>query len=176
MNEDQPLSFAELIGKVERITQKPQHHYKDALKSKQLLKTAFNNRQQRHIQAQHTRQFQRPIGLHTLSLNLDNLPAPQFNALKNKHLNPHQIIDLHGIFVNDALRLLNDKLSERKNHRLQYWLIIHGKGNRSPSYDKAPLKNAVLDLLLHHPAVGAIHSMTDSDNRSGGVMIIVHRK
>ena len=80
-------------------------------------------------------------------------------------------IDLHGFFVDEALRYLGDMLDERRNRRAECWVIVHGKGRNSPHYDRAPLKQAVLDLLLRHPAVNALATIIDSDGYSGAVSV-----
>ena len=78
---------------------------------------------------------------------------------------------LHGFFVDEALRYLGDMLDERRNRRAECWVIVHGKGRNSPHYDRAPLKQAVLDLLLRHPAVNALATIIDSDGYSGAVSV-----
>jgi len=62
-------------------------------------------------------------------------------------------------------------LLKRKNRRAECWVIVHGKGRNSPHYDRAPLKQAVLDLLLRHPAVNALATIIDSDGYSGAVSV-----
>ena len=109
----------------------------------------------------------------TLSVNLAHIPDIRFRALGAGRLPLAREIDLHGFFVDEALRYLGDMLDERQNRREECWLVVHGKGRNSPHYDRAPLKLAVLDLLLRHPAVNALVSVHDWDGFSGAVRIEV---
>lgn len=129
---------------------------------------------QRKINSQHQRPLSNKAHGQDIRLNLDHIPEHQFVAMVAGNIRHDVILDLHGWFVDDALRYLDDKLHERKNRHLAYWLIIHGKGQRSPDYDRAPLKNAVLDFLQQQAAVAALSAVKDSDANSGGIRIAVH--
>lgn len=103
--------------------------------------------------------------------NADGITALQLQHMREIRVPLAREIDLHGYYVDDALRLLADFLNERRNRRPEYWLIVHGKGKNSPHYDIAPLKTAILDSLHSHPAVGALVSATDSRGESGAAVV-----
>ena len=127
--------------------------------------------QRRRIEAQRIRQA--ADIRETLAVNLAHIPEGRFRALAAGRLPLAREIDLHGFFVDEALRYLGDMLGERKNRREECWLVVHGKGRNSPHYDRAPLKQAVLDMLLRHPAVNALVSVHDKDGLSGAAWIEV---
>lgn len=154
-------TFAELLGPVRPI--------KKTARTPVFGKKRKSCRQLRH-DAQHMRlptRHQR----HDIDENFAAIPAALFAAMGSGKLRHQRIIDLHGLFVDEAVTVLRDALSLRRNHRLCLWLIVHGKGKHSPKYDRAPLKHAVIDLLRRHPAVAAIRAVRDRDRDSGAVLI-----
>ena len=154
--------FADLIGAVTPLQTPP-------------LVEGFGRRskilQRRRIEAQRVRHA--ADIRETLSVNLAQIPDARFRALCAGRLPLAREIDLHGFFVDEALRYLGDMLDERQNRREECWLVVHGKGRNSPHYDRAPLKQAILDLLLRHPAVNALASICDKDGFSGAACIEV---
>ena len=154
--------FADLIGAVTPLQTPP-------------LVEGFGRRskilQRRRIEAQRVRHA--ADIRETLSVNLAQIPDARFRALCAGRLPLAREIDLHGFFVDEALRYLGDMLDERQNRREECWLVVHGKGRNSPHYDRAPLKQAILDLLLRHPAVNALTGVLEQDGLSGAVCIEV---
>lgn len=119
----------------------------------------------------------RPVPLRApggVRFNFDGIPAERFAAMQHGDLPVARIIDLHGYFVDEGVTLLEDALYQRRNRRREIWLIIHGKGRNSPAHDRAPLKQAVIDMLCQHPAVAALVSLQDSDRDSGALCADVH--
>ena len=154
--------FADLIGTVTPLETPPRAE-------------GFGRRtkilQRRRIEAQRVRHA--ADIRETLAVNLAQIPDARFRALCAGRLPLAREIDLHGFFVDEALRYLGDMLDERQNRREECWLVVHGKGRNSPHYDRAPLKQAILDLLLRHPAVNALTGVLDQDGLSGAVCIEV---
>jgi len=151
--------FADLIGAVTPLKTPPQAE--DFGKQAKIL-------QRRRIEAQRIRHDITP---QDTRYNLAAIPDARFAALCAGRLPVAREIDLHGFFVDEALRYLGDLLEERRNRRTECWVVVHGKGRNSPQYDRAPLKQAVLDLLLRHPAVNALATIIDSDGYSGAVAV-----
>ena len=151
--------FADLVGIVTPLKTPPQAE--DFGKQAKIL-------QRRRIEAQRIRHATAP---QEARHNLAAIPDARFHALCAGRLPVAREIDLHGFFVDEALRYLGDMLDERRNRRAECWVIVHGKGRNSPHYDRAPLKQAVLDLLLRHPAVNALATIVDSDGYSGAVSV-----
>ncbi len=166
-NSDSPISgFAQLVGEVEQIRLPA-------------VSPNFGNtrktRQQIRIDAQHVRNHPR-FNDRPVAENFDDLPTPLFQAMGHGRLHYTRVIDLHGQTVDQATRYLNDALSNRRNRHLTFWLVVHGKGRNSPAYDKAPVKNAVLETLRRHPGISAIHALLDRDADSGAVVIALRAK
>ena len=153
--------FADLVGAVTPLKTPPPAE--DFGKQAKIL-------QRRRIEAQRIRHSADP---QETRHNLAAIPDARFHALCAGRLPVAREIDLHGFFVDEALRYLGDLLDERRNHRSECWIVVHGKGRNSPHYDRAPLKQAVLELLLRHPAVNALASIVDSDGYSGAVSVEV---
>lgn len=128
----------------------------------------------RHINAQTTR-LPMPYPLLPTQINLASIPEHRFQLLCRGKLYVAREIDLHGWFVDEGIRFLQDSLEERNNHRYECWRVVYGKGRHSPYYDHAPLKQAALTLLLHHSAVSALAEIQDKDGQSGAVLIEVSR-
>ncbi|MDO4642474.1 MAG: Smr/MutS family protein [Cardiobacteriaceae bacterium] len=156
-------SFADLIGRVTPL-QTPLQNENFGKHLKILQRRRIDAQRIRHVENTQEEQH-----------NLTHIPAPRFHALCRGKLPIAREIDLHGFYVDEALRYLYDLLDERKNRRSECWLIIHGKGRNSPHYDQAPLKQAVLNMLLQHSAVNALSSIIDQDGNSGAVFIDVSR-
>lgn len=165
------ISFAELVGAVKPLAGKPEHPG-FARTSPRPVAQALRRR----LAAESRRpDLPWPRG-RQLSLNLDGIPAARFAAMQRGELPYARIIDLHGYYVADGLSRLDDALHQRRNRHAEVWLIIHGKGRNSPAHDRAPLKEAVIDLLCQHPAVAALCALADSDRDSGALCIEVHRQ
>ncbi|MDO4436200.1 MAG: Smr/MutS family protein [Cardiobacteriaceae bacterium] len=127
----------------------------------------------RLIEAQH----ERYEDFEEVAVNLDGISEEAFKALCEGRVRISRCIDLHGYYVDEGIRVLQDALHHRENYRRQCWLIVHGKGRRSARYEvKAPLRSAVLSLLKRHPAIAAFAIKQDFDKDSGSVLIEVHAK
>lgn len=160
MSED----FATLLGAVKPLKREP-----TVADFGRVVKTP--NR--RLIEAQH----ERPEDGGDFALNLDNIPEERFKALCEGRARISRCIDLHGYYVDEGIRVLQDALHQRENHRRQCWLIVHGKGRGSARYEvKAPLRAAVLSLLKRHPAIAAFAMKQDFDRDSGSVLVEVHAR
>lgn len=129
----------------------------------------------RHIAAQDAR-LPMPCPLSPVQMNLAEIPEHRFRLLCRNQLYVAREIDLHGWFVDEGIRFLQDNLEERNNYRYECWRVVYGKGRNSPHYDPAPLKQAALTLLLHHSAVSALAEIQDKDGQSGAVLIEVARR
>lgn len=160
---DEETSFASLIGPVTPFP-KPQQSPNFGKPRK--------TRQQIRREAQLTRQLAAQLPP-SIDANFDSIPEELFQNMTREKTRYQRVFDCHGKTVAEAKTSLQDALASRDNRRLALWLVIHGKGNNSPKYDRAPIKYAVLDLLRRHPAVAAIRARYDSDQQSGAVVIAV---
>ena len=155
-------TFAELLGSVETI--------KKPACSSAFGKTRKPRRTLRRC-TQEERLPQRGRQGGEIDENFAAIPASLFAAMGSGKARCRRFVDLHGLFVDEAVKRLRDALSMRRNQELCLWMIVHGKGKHSPYYDRAPLKHAVIDLLRRHPAVAAIRALRDRDRQSGAVVI-----
>lgn len=163
------IRFAELIGAVMPISHKAQHP--DFAPTPAPSPSLMRKRQA----AQGARAIpKRSAG--GVRFNFDDIPAERFAAMQRGDLPFARVVDLHGYFVDEGVTRLDDALYQRQNRRREIWLIIHGKGRNSPAHDRAPLKQAVIDLLCQHPAVAALVSLHDSDRDSGALCADIHPK
>lgn len=76
-------------------------------------------------------------------------------------------LDLHGYYVAEALRYLDDVLSLRCNRRWAFWIVVHGKGREGIS----DLKTSVWQYLQQHEACAALAPIWDSQKQSGSVIV-----
>ncbi|UJF25009.1 Smr/MutS family protein [Suttonella sp. R2A3] len=154
-------TFAELIGNVDNVKRSDTHpNFQRQAK--------VRIRKRRHRDPIVHRSFQR------ISHNFDRIDPRLFHAMQYNRITADRVIDLHGLHVDHALRVLQDALNERRNRHLSCWQIVHGKGNNSPHYDRAPLKHAVIELILNHSDIAAVCEIIDTDGRSGALVIALH--
>lgn len=159
--------FADLIGAVTPMPHKAQHP--------DFARPPVPNAA--HARRRQAAEGSRPVPLRradSVRFNFDDIPAERFAAMRQGDVPFARIIDLHGYFVDEGITLLDDALYQRRNRRREIWLVIHGKGRNSPAHDRAPLKQAVIDLLCQHPAIAALVSLQDSARESGALCIDVH--
>lgn len=135
------------------------------------LKKVWNGLEQRPPKLKNWRKIEaqsyRADGTIFHALNLEQMSEGRFRRLVAGELESVREIDLHGFFVDEALRYLQDLIDERSNFRAEIWTIVHGKGKR----EIAPLKIAVWQLLQQHPAIVAIVPVLDYRGESGAVQI-----
>ena len=161
MSKKTDSDFASLIGQVKSI-KKPDVAPTFGRKPPRRIKRRMRERER----VQYREQAQ-------LSHNFDRIGSLLFHQMCQGRAHCSECIDLHGMYVSDGINYLRDMIEMRRNRHLTCWHIIHGKGSRSPHYDRAPLKHAVIELLLNHPAVAAIATQHDSDGTSGAVIIAI---
>lgn len=164
MSHNSETDFAKLVGRVEPI-KRPDIAPGFSRPPKKQLKRKPCQRDNMHYRAQET-----------LYHNFERISGTLFRQMRMGKVHCSDHFDLHGMLVNEAVNYLKNAFELRRNRHLVCWQIIHGKGRRSPDYDRAPLKHAILEILLNHPAVAAIASVIDSDGASGAVIIAVMPK
>ncbi len=157
MTDKEPSEFAQLVGPV-----RP-------------LKKQWNGLEQQPPKLKNWRKIEaqtyRPDTEIFTARNLEEMSEGRFRRLVAGELESVREIDLHGFFVDEALRYLQDLIDERSNFRPEIWTVIHGKGKE----EIAPLKIAVWQLLQRHPAVIAIAPVLDYRGESGAVQIEIKR-
>lgn len=160
-SDDQPNSFAALIGKIEPI--KSSKTVKDFGRQPKI-------RQKRRIEAQNIRPATRTYSSQIAEC-YDLLSPHEWNAMQSGRVFIERILDFHGYFVDEALRALDDALIERRNRRPIYWQIIHGKGRNTQNETISPLKVFIIEHLRIHSAISALVSIQDSRGESGAVLV-----
>ena len=81
-------------------------------------------------------------------------------------------LDLHGMIVPDARRLLAEFLVEARDRGLRRVLIIHGKGTRSES-GEGVLKGSVASWLAQWEDVLAFNEAPPAKGGSGAVVVLL---
>lgn len=96
------------------------------------------------------------------------------NHLKNKELNfrTDEILDLHGLNVQDSEKEVNNFLSYHCDKNKKYLLIIHGKGTMSKE-NKAPIKKLVEKLMIASPHVLIACSANNKNGGRGATVILL---
>lgn len=94
---------------------------------------------------------------------LRRLKSPGFKA--EEHL------DLHGLRMAEARRLLASFLDSCRAHQSASALIIHGKG-LSSSENQPVLKNLCAEILLQTPEVLGFHSAGYKDGGTGALRVL----
>ena len=104
----------------------------------------------------------------------DGIQNKIINNLKTKHLNfkSDEILDLHGLDVNQAEYEINRFLKYHYNKNSKYLLIIHGKGTKNQS-NKAPIKKLVEKMIISSPHVLAANSAIRSNGGRGATVLLI---
>lgn len=167
-------SFANLIGNISKLENDNSTLFTAKDKLREKLKTRIQ--QKNHIAEQNSRDVKKMDYPSDFFEVFTSISDAIIRAMRAGKIHCQREFDLHGLLVDDAIKLINDAISERQNYQSEYWLIIHGKGNNSPDFDKAPIKNRIIDLLRKNNAVSAIASVLDSNRESGAVMVLIKSK
>lgn len=91
-----------------------------------------------------------------------------------KNLKAQADVDLHGLTLDEASRLLTEVIQTCHQEEIKTVLIVHGKGNLQSKYPK--LKNAVAYWLTQHPLVLAYHSAPRAMGGAGALIAKVKRQ
>ena len=81
-------------------------------------------------------------------------------------------LDLHGLTVPDARRLLAEFLVECRDHGLRYVRIIHGKGLRSEG-GEGVIKSSVASWLMQWEDVLAFNEAPQRSGGAGAVVVLL---
>lgn len=98
-----------------------------------------------------------------------------FQELRRGRLPPEEMLDLHGLRVAEARRLLARFLSHAGHQRLRVIQIIHGKGYGSEQ-SQPVLKQKVNQWLRQYEQVLAFCSAPRFDGGTGAVYVLLSRK
>ncbi|GAA5843134.1 hypothetical protein JCM9279_001871 [Rhodotorula babjevae] len=93
----------------------------------------------------------------------DQAAAWIFN--ENNKVQPPGSIDLHGLYVQEAIEYTERAIADGRNKGMPELRIIVGKGNHSPSH-VAKIKPAITDLMQRE------HLTATLDPHNGGVLIV----
>ena len=104
----------------------------------------------------------------------DGIQNRIINHLKTKHFDfkSDEILDLHGLDVNEAEYEINRFLEYHYNKSSKYLLIIHGKGTKNQS-NKAPIKKLVEKIIISSPHVLAANSAIRSNGGRGATVLLI---
>ncbi|KPV73577.1 uncharacterized protein RHOBADRAFT_38149 [Rhodotorula graminis WP1] len=93
----------------------------------------------------------------------DQAAAWIFN--ENNKVQPPGSIDLHGLYVQEAIEYTERAIADGRNKGMPELRIIVGKGNHSPSH-VAKIKPAITDLMQRE------HLTATLDPHNGGVLVV----
>ena len=104
----------------------------------------------------------------------DGIQNKIINNLKTKRFDfkSDEILDLHGLDVNEAEYEINRFLEYHYNKSSKYLLIIHGKGTKNQS-NKAPIKKLVEKMIISSPHVLAANSAIRSNGGRGATVLLI---
>tara|TARA_B100001564_G_scaffold188285_1_gene158084 strand:- start:612 stop:1115 length:504 start_codon:yes stop_codon:yes gene_type:complete len=104
----------------------------------------------------------------------DGIQNKIINNLKTKRFDfkSDEILDLHGLDVNEAEYEINRFLKYHYNKSSKYLLIIHGKGTKNQS-NKAPIKKLVEKMIISSPHVLAANSAIRSNGGRGATVLLI---
>jgi DNA-nicking Smr family endonuclease len=98
-----------------------------------------------------------------------------FKKLRTGKYTVEAELDLHGMFVNEARKLVSAFINDAQARGLRCVRIIHGKGLSSPN--KMPvLKNKTNQWLQQMDAVLAFSSALPVDGGTGAVYVLLKRR
>ncbi len=109
-----------------------------------------------------------------LSFRETGIQNSVFRKLRSGYYRISDELDLHGLTIKEAKRILVYYLQETAQFEGCCVRIIHGKGNRSGS-KKPVLKTHVNHWLIEHDRVLAFHSTKPKDGGSGAVYVLLRR-
>ncbi|MCK5918037.1 MAG: Smr/MutS family protein [Cocleimonas sp.] len=112
--------------------------------------------------------------LDNLSYRIDGIQKRVFKKLRRGQYIIIDELDLHGLNINQAKKLLLHFLEIALQVEGSCVSIIHGKGHRSG--DKEPvIKRQTNHWLKQHPRVLAFHSAQPKDGGTGAVYVLLRR-
>lgn len=85
--------------------------------------------------------------------------------LENNKTQPHGTIDLHGLYVKEAIEEVDKAIANGQRSGLQELRVITGKGIHSANH-QAKIKPAVADLMRKY------NLSAEVDRHNAGVMVV----
>ena len=107
-----------------------------------------------------------------IQFNQRHISAKQWRSLRTGKIPINRVLDLHGLYVEQAREQVSTLLQKAHEHRWQCVQIIHGRGHSS-NMAHPILKNHVNHWLRQHPYVLAFHSCPNNMGGVGAVLILV---
>jgi DNA-nicking Smr family endonuclease len=109
-----------------------------------------------------------------LSFQRSGIQNQQFRKLRSGHFSIQAELDLHGYFLDDARKALQQFIRENQKSGYRVLRIIHGKGYRSTNSGPV-LKPMVNSWLRQCDEVLAFHSAQPRDGGTGAVYVLIKR-
>lgn len=104
----------------------------------------------------------------------DGIQATALRKLRQGRLLPEATLDLHGVTLNEASRILPAFIEEALRREYRVICVVHGKGGRRAAGD-APMKTQVSAWLQALPGVLAFHSAPPSLGGNGAALVLLRR-
>lgn len=109
----------------------------------------------------------------TLSFSRSGIQHNTLKRLRQGKLPVENVLDLHGLTVQQARKELIDFLNDCLLMELRHVIIVHGKGYRSR--EKPVIKPMINRWLRVAPTVLAFHSALPEDGGSGAVYVLLKK-
>jgi DNA-nicking Smr family endonuclease len=159
---NEPESFADLLGDARPIDRGPTRV--EPRRPVRPRKSGPGNADE----TEGTSRFRWPDPEDRHCAGIDGVSDAQLAALRRGEPAPEERIDLHGARRDAAGRLLTKRLESARTRGLSCVLVIHGRGQRSPT-DEAVLRDALPEWLTRGRAARHVLAFAPAPDRHGGL-------
>ncbi|MHC1691962.1 MAG: Smr/MutS family protein [Sphaerochaetaceae bacterium] len=91
-----------------------------------------------------------------------------------KAMHPQDCLDLHGVTAEEAIRMVDEFISQSLAKQLVKIQIVHGRGLHSPD-GRPVLKQVVMETLRRSPYVRSTATPPPAEGGTGSVWVILQR-
>lgn len=166
--DDDPESFAELIGETTPISRGPARVERTVRRSKTTDKGPIRRQ---------SSGFRWPDPDEPRLAAAPGVSDAQLSSLQRGEPEPEEKIDLHRLRRDSAGRLLSDRIQSARARGLRCVVVIHGRGQRSAG-GEAVLREALPGWLSTAPCAQHLLGFAPAPNRHGGegAMLVLLRR
>jgi len=169
-----PNQQSEFMREMENV--KPLKNNRFNIKAQIKKKPAFfNQRQEPHeIPDQLSDEWEStPVGYEeSIKFSRDGIGYKQMHQLKTGNMIIEDHLDLHGLSIPQARKLIVEFLHFSQRTGARCVKIVHGKGYKAAQHYPV-IKNKVNSWLRQHPDVLAFHSAIPKDGGTGAVYVLL---
>jgi len=168
LSDDEINLFRQAMGNVKPLKNKPRINFKEpspTIRPKQKVQHALS--EAIHIE----NKFKLVGSEEIISFSKNGISKKMLLDLKNARDRYEAVLDLHGLYPNDAAMHLTKFISKQYLKGSKIILIIHGKSGK----DHSPpvIKNLVNSYLRQITEVLAFHSAKSKDGGNGAVYVLL---